>query len=103
VTEFNAQSFQVTRALTSDGAYEIISNDIDAAGLPASGDSYSYTDSTAAVGQTYYYELVILNTDGSIQQVVGPISASITPQSTATNTLTATITRTPTRTDTATR
>ncbi len=103
VTEFNAQSFQVTRALTSDGAYEIISNDIDAAGLPASGDSYSYTDSTAAVGQTYYYELVILNTDGSIQQVVGPISASITPQSTATNTLTATITRTPTRTGTATR
>lgn len=101
VTEFNTLSFQVTRSLTSDGAYEIISNDIAAAGTPASGDSYSYADTTAAVGQTYYYELVILNTDGSIQQVLGPISTSITPQSTPTNT--ATITRTPTRTATPTR
>ncbi len=103
VTEFNTLSFQVTRSLTSDGAYEIISEDIAAAGLPTSGDSYSYTDSTAAVGQTYYYELVIMDKDGLIQQVLGPISASITPQSTPTNTRTATITRTPTRTITPTR
>ncbi len=93
VTEFNTPSFQVTRSLTSDGAYEIISNDIEAAGTPASGDSYNYTDTTALIGQTYYYELVILNTDGSIQQVLGPISAAITPQSTSTQT--ATPTRTP--------
>jgi hypothetical protein len=103
VTEFNTLSFQVTRSLTSDGAYETISNDIAVSGSPASGNSYSYADSTAAVGQTYYYELVILNTDGSIQQVLGPISASITPQSTPTNTYTATFTRTPTRTITPTR
>jgi len=93
VTEVNTLSFQVTRSLTSDGAYEIISNDIEAAGTPASGDSYNYTDTTAVIGQTYYYELVILNTDGSIQQVLGPISAAITPQSTSTQT--ATPTRTP--------
>ena len=101
VTEVNTLSFQVTRSLTSDGAYEIISNDIEAAGTPSSGDSYSYADTTAVIGQTYYYKLVILNTDGSIQQVLGPISAAITPQSTPTNT--ATITRTLTRTATPTR
>ena len=93
VTEVNTLIFQVTRSLTSDGAYEIISNDIEAAGTPSSGDSYSYADTTAVIGQTYYYKLVILNTDGSIQQVLGPISASIAPQPTPTQT--ATPTRTP--------
>lgn len=101
ISEFNTLSFHISRSTTSDGTYEKISGDIEAAGGPASGSSYSYTDSTAVAGQTYFYKLVILNTDESIQQVAGPISASLAPLTTPTNT--ATITRTPTRTTTPTR
>ena len=103
VTEVNTEGFFISRSNTADGTYEKISGNIDATGSPTSGSIYSYSDTSAAVGQTYYYKLVIVNIDGSIQQTVGPKNASIPPQQTPTNTPTATITRTPTRTGTSTR
>ena len=103
VTEVNTLNFYITRSTTSDGTYEKISGDIAVTGSPSSGSSYSFSDSTAATGQTYYYKLVVINSDGSVQQMVGPLSASIAPLSTATNTRTPTRTLTPTRTITPTR
>lgn len=103
VTEVDTLRFFISRSTTTDGTYEKISGDIAANGQPTSGSSYNYSDSSAAAGQTYFYKLVIVNKDGSIQQTVGPKSATIPAQPTSTNTLTATITRTPTRTGTPTR
>ncbi len=103
VTEVNTLNFYITRSTTSDGTYEKISGDIAVTGSPSSGSSYSFSDSTAATGQTYYYKLVVINSDGSVQQMVGPLSASIALLSTATNTRTPTRTLTPTRTITPTR
>lgn len=100
-TEFNTSGFYISRSITADGTYQNISGEVSATGSETSGDTYSYTDSTAAVDQTYYYKLVVLNFDGSVQQVIGPESAIIQPISTPTNTATAT--RTPTRTATPTR
>lgn len=103
VTEVNTSGFYISRSNTSNGTYEKISDDIPSIGSPTSGSNYSFTDSSALIGLTYFYKLVILNDDGSVQQTMGPISMSITPQPTPTNTYTATITRTPTRTGTPTR
>lgn len=100
-TEFYTSGFYISRSITADGTYQNISGEVSATGSETSGDTYSYTDSTAAVDQTYYYKLVVLNSDGSVQQVIGPESAIIQPISTPTNTATAT--RTPTRTATPTR
>lgn len=98
VTEVNTLNFHIVRSTTSDGTYEKISGDISAMGSPVSGSSYSFSDSTAVTGQTYYYKLVVINSDGSLQQMVGPVSASISPLTTPTHTATAT--KTPTRTAT---
>ncbi len=103
VTEVNTLNFYITRSTTSEGTYEKISGDIAATGSPSSGSSYSFSDSAVTIGQTYYYKLVVINSDGSVQQTVGPLSASIAPLSTATNTRTPTRTLTPTRTITPTR
>lgn len=98
VTEVNTLNFHIVRSTTSDGTYEKISGDIAATGSPVSGSSYSFSDSTAVTGQTYYYKLVVINSDESLQQMVGPVSASISPLTTPTHTATAT--KTPTRTAT---
>ncbi len=98
VTEINTQYFYITRSTTSNGTYQKISSDIQATGSPATGSSYSFTDTTPIAGQTYYYQLVVINTDGTVQQIVGPVSALIAPLTTSTSTATAT--RTPTRTST---
>jgi hypothetical protein len=98
VTEVNTLNFHIARSTTSDGTYEKISGDIAATGSPSSGSSYSFSDSTAVAGQTYYYKLVVINSDGSVQQMVGPVSATVAPLPAATNTLTTTRTITPTRT-----
>lgn len=98
VTEINTQYFYITRSTTSNGTYQKISSDIQATGSPSTGSSYSFTDTTPIAGQTYYYQLVVINTDGTVQQMVGPVSALISPLTTSTSTATAT--RTPTRTST---
>ena len=98
VTEINTQNFYITRSTTSNGTYQKISSDIQATGSPSTGSSYSFTDTTPIAGQTYYYQLVVINTDGTVQQMVGPVSALISPLTTSTSTATAT--RTPTRTST---
>lgn len=103
VTEVNTLKFYISRSTTSDGTYEKISEDIAAKGSPSSGDRYTYADLSATVGQTYYYKLVVIDTDGSVQQMVGPISASVTPQPSPTHTSTPTATKLPTRTVTPTR
>jgi hypothetical protein len=103
ITEVNTLNFHIARSTTSDGTYEKISGDIAATGSPSSGRSYSFSDSTAVAGQTYYYKLVVINSDGSVQQMVGPVSASVAPLPAATNTRTPTRTLTPTRTITPTR
>ncbi len=94
VSEINTLNFHITRSTTSDGAYEKISGDIPATSSPSSGGSYSYSDTTPTVGQTYFYKLVVVNSDGSVQQMTGPISAAIASLATAT--------KTPTRTPTVT-
>ena len=100
VTEVNTLNFYIARSTTTDGTYDKLSGDIAATGSPSSGGSYSFADSTAVTGQTYYYKLVVINSDGTVQQAVGPISAMIAPLYTLTHT--ATFTRTPTRTPTRT-
>ena len=100
ITEANTLHFYLTRSTTVDGTYEKISGDIDATGSPSTGNTYSYADTTAAVGQTYHYKLVVINSDGSVQQTAGPVNASIAPANTPTRTRTPTRTITPTRTQT---
>lgn len=100
ITEVNTLSYSITRSNTADGTYNKISDDILATGSPTTGSSYSFTDSNAVTGQTYYYKLVVLNIDGSLQQSLGPLSASIQPLTTPTKT--ATLSRTPSRTPTRT-
>ena len=90
VSEINTLNFHITRSTTIDGTYEKISGDIPATGSPSSGGSYSFSDTTPTIGQTYFYKLVIVNTDGSVQQMAGPVSASIANLTTPTKTATAT-------------
>ena len=98
ITESNTLGFYLTRATTIDGSFEKITGDINATGSDTSGSSYAYADSSVVSGQTYYYKLVVLNDDGSVQQTTAPISAALTSQATSTVTATATRTLTPTRT-----
>lgn len=103
VTEVNTSSFYLIRSTSVEGTYEKITGDIAGTGSSSSGGSYAFSDSSVTTGQTYYYKLVVLNTDGSIQQTTAPISAALSPQVTSTMTATATRTLTLTPTQTLTR
>jgi len=100
VTEVNTLGFQLSRSTSSDGTYELIANDIPAKGSETTGKSYSFSDSNVVAGQNYFYKLIIKSSDGSIQQILGPINALIPLPSTATNPypIPGNGTRTPTRT-----
>jgi len=102
--EINTLGFYITRSTTIDGTYGKISGNILTSGDYPFGGSYSFSDSSVAVGQPYFYKLVVMNADGSVQQTTDPVSATISSPVSPTFTATAskTLTRTPTRTPTST-
>jgi hypothetical protein len=93
-TEVNNVGFYVVRSTTANGSY----TQITASLIPSkclgcvAGTSYSYTDSSAAAGQTYYYKLESVDSHGAKHQY-GPVSTG-TSAPTATSAPSATPVRT---------
>lgn len=92
VTEVNTLSYYITRSISSGGVFNKISGDFSATGTPTTSTSYTFSDSSAIPGQTYYYKLVAVNTDGTTQQTIGPVTGSLQSVSTPTRTPTRTVT-----------
>jgi hypothetical protein len=68
-TEVNTAGFNVYRALSPEGPYELLNGALIASrGSARSGSSYSYTDQDVAAGQTYYYRLEDVELDNSATQ-----------------------------------
>ena len=74
-SEVNLAGFNIYRSESPDGPYVKLNDTlIPAAPDPIAGGSYSYTDSTAEPGVTYYYQLEDVELDGKAT-MHGPIVA----------------------------
>lgn len=68
-TEVNAAGFNVYRALSVDGPYSKVNDDlIPGEGSATSGASYTFVDDTVQPGVTYYYRLEDVELDNSAMQ-----------------------------------
>jgi hypothetical protein len=77
--EIDNAGFNLHRATTPDGSYTRLNDAlIPATGDPASGDSYTYTDTGVVKGTTYYYKLEDVDIYG-ISTFHGPASAMPSP------------------------
>lgn len=74
-SETNMLGFYVQRSTEEEGTYQRISNIIPAVGEVA-GAFYDFTDTDTVEGETYYYQLEALETDGSAE-FHGPIPVQI--------------------------
>ncbi|MEW6716777.1 MAG: hypothetical protein AB1345_04640 [Chloroflexota bacterium] len=92
-SEIDFAGFFVQRSTQEDGTYARISPFIPAEGDSIVGARYSFVDTNAVNGSTYYYKLEAINNDQTYE-LHGPVSA--TPGSSITTTPTATRTPTPT-------
>jgi hypothetical protein len=109
-SEPNTNGFQITRATSENGEYKKIGEVIPKKGSATNGGVYKISDNTVAPSTTYYYLLEVIDIDGSVQQVIGPLkittkadsNTTTTPTrtSTPTGTIYPTSTRIPTRTPT---
>jgi hypothetical protein len=73
-SEVNLAGFNVYRSESLDGPYVRLNNTlIPASPDPIAGASYSYADSTARAGVTYYYKLEDVELDGTAT-MHGPIT-----------------------------
>jgi hypothetical protein len=73
-SEVNLAGFNVYRSEGVDGPYVKLNDTlISASPDPIAGGSYSYADSTAKAGVTYYYKLEDVELDGTAT-VHGPIT-----------------------------
>lgn len=66
-TEQNTVGFNLYRSQSPEGDFVLVNEGefIASQGGPVSGASYSYTDTGVAAGQTYYYVLEEIESDGS--------------------------------------
>jgi len=106
VSELNVDGFYVVRSPTLDGTYTRLPEGnptfIPRKGSQAAGNSYTFLDTAAVNGTTYYYKLEVVN-EGQPSIFTGAISAQpAAPTATPTPTLTNTPTPTPTSTSTGT-
>jgi hypothetical protein len=100
ISELNVDGFYVVRSENQDGAYgRLPANNptfIPRKGGQSSGNTYSFTDSSAVNGTTYFYKLEVAK-EGQPSIFTGAISAQpLAPTATPTPTLTHTPTITPT-------
>jgi hypothetical protein len=119
LSENGVAGFYVLRSTSENGIYTRRSGLIPPVGDGLIGGIYSFVDDLLNFGQTYWYKLEVISTDGSTIATFGPKSLqtatqtptitqtytktqTLTPSLTPTVTLTPTITRTPTRTPTRT-
>jgi hypothetical protein len=74
-TEMDTAGFNVYRGESPDGPFGIKINDklIPASPDPMTGGKYRYTDSSAQVGRTYYYQLQEVEKNGAVNKY-GPIA-----------------------------
>jgi len=73
-SELNIQGYHVLRSAGDRAAATRITDAlIPGTGTGITGDSYSYTDTTAAVGSSYSYWLEVVNSDGTPEEY-GPVS-----------------------------
>lgn len=109
-SEPNTNGFQIPRATSENGEYKKIGEVIPKKGSATNGGVYKISDNTVAPSTTYYYLLEVIDTDESVQQVIGPLKITTkadsnttttpTKTSTPTGTIYPTSTRIPTRTPT---
>lgn len=66
-TEQNTAGFNLYRSTDREGDFVLVNEDefIPAEGTAVSGASYRYSDNSVEAGQTYYYVLEEIETDGS--------------------------------------
>ncbi len=102
-TELDTLGFYLQRSLEQNGTYLEITEFIFSEGDGLTGADYEAIDSDVSDGATYFYRLLVIDSDQS-EHYFGPISVAYGAASTATSTatLTATSTPTPTVTPTAT-
>ncbi len=101
-SELNNAGFNLHRSLSPDGPFQNISGFIVTESDGFSETHYDYPDTSAILGNTYYYKLESVDTSGN-SEFTAPIFAVYGTQVAAsTATATATRTRTPTPTTTAT-
>ncbi len=85
-SEVNNAGFNILRSTSANGTYQKINPNLIPPKFSISGADYSYTDSTITSGQTYYYKLQAVATNGSTENF-GPQSVAFgSPAPTATNT-----------------
>lgn len=73
-TEQNTAGFQIYRSDSSDGEFELITeNYIPSEGSSVTGGSYSYEDESAVPGQTYYYLLEEIELDGTTNRYMDDV------------------------------
>ena len=74
-SEVNQAGFNIYRSENPDGPYVKLSDSLVPASLdPVTGGDYSFTDTTATAGVTYYYKLEDVELDGKTT-MHGPIVA----------------------------
>ncbi|MBI5805984.1 S8 family serine peptidase [candidate division TA06 bacterium] len=73
-SEDNSYKWIIERCPTPDGNYEVVADNIEAAGNSNQAKEYTYTDLSAQPNQGYYYMLVQVDNDGSTTKY-GPMSA----------------------------
>jgi len=87
-SEVNMLGFYIWRSTSEGGDYSRISGLIPAEGEIV-GASYQFTDANVELGQTYFYKLEAMETNGS-SEFYGPVSVSLSPPPTPTPTFTPT-------------
>ncbi len=73
-TEIDVAGFNISRSLSKDGPFNLISSYVSnsalrASGSTTSGGSYTFVDSKVSAGQTYYYKVESVTKSGASQQV----------------------------------
>lgn len=79
-TEVEVSGFNLLRSATGrrENASQLNQQPVPAEGSGVTGASYSFTDTSAAVGTSYSYWLEVINTDGTPEEY-GPVSAQPAP------------------------
>ncbi len=73
-TEINVAGFNVSRSLSKNGPFELISSyasnpALRTSGSATTGGSYLFVDSKVSGGETYYYKIECVNKSGAFEQV----------------------------------
>lgn len=72
-SEINTSGFRIVRSETEEGPFEQIGKVITSRGSSLVGEIYDIDDSNITPSTYYFYKLEVLDTDGDIQQSIGPI------------------------------